>query len=223
MDQGISKLYVSALSPFGTRLRLVMAFTGQVLPEVPPPGGSGSDAMKEISYFGKIPALDIGGRVLIESIPLMEYLVEQARDSRLIPDSPEGRAAMRGVCLAHDSYVLAAIWPMFTQLRSGKPDPAIVVAAQKAAADQYGVLTRLFDAAGDFVLGGRPTLADLAIAPFACLFGRTYPMFGQVSPFVQQPRLASWWGAVHALPEVGTLIARMDAAVAKAFAGEIRN
>ena len=217
MIQDISKLYVSALSPFGTRLRLVMAFTGQALPEVPPPGGSGSDAMKEISYFGKIPALDIGDRVLIESLPLMEYLVEKARDSRLIPDSPEERAAMRGICLAHDNYVLAAIWPMFTQLRSGNPDRAIAVAAQKAAADQYGVLTRLFDAAGDFALGSRPTLADLAIAPFACLFGRTYPMFGQVSPFVQQPRLASWWRAVHTLPEVATLIAKMDAAFTKAF------
>ena len=218
MNQGPSKLYVSALSPFGVRLRLVMAFTGQALSEVPPPGGSGSDAMKQISYFGKIPAIDSGGRVLIESIPLMEYLVEKARGSRLIPDTPEERAAMRGICLAHDNYVLAAIWPMFTQLRSGKPDPAIVVAAQKAAADQYMVLTRLFDAAGDYVLGGRPTLADLAIAPFACLFSRTYPMFGQVSPFVQQPRLGSWWRAVLALPEVANLIERMDAAVTKAFA-----
>ena len=217
MDQDISKLYVSALSPFGMRLRLVMAFTGQALPEVPPPGGSGSDAMKAISYFGKIPALDSGGRVLIESIPLMEYLVEKARDSRLIPGTPEDRAAMRGICLAHDNYVLAAIRPMFTQLRSGKPDAATVVAAQTAAADQYEVLTRLFDTVGDFVLGGRPTLADLAIAPFACLFGRTYPMFGQVSPFVQQPRLASWSQAVHALPQVATLIEKMEAALTKAF------
>jgi glutathione S-transferase len=223
MNQGISNFYVSALSPFGTRLRLVMAFTGQALAEIPPPDGSGSDAMKEISYFGKIPAIDIGGRVLVESIPLMEYLVEKARGSRLIPDTPEERAAMRGICLAHDNYVLAAIWPMFTQLRSGKPDPAIAVAAQKAAADQYGILTRMFDAAGDFVLGGRPTLADLAIAPFACLFSRTYPMFGQVSPFVQRPRLESWWRAVNALPEVATLIDRMDAAFTKAFAGEMRN
>jgi glutathione S-transferase len=218
MSSDISKFYVSELSPFGTRLRLVMAFTGQTLGETPPPGGSGSNAMKEISYFGKVPAIEVDGRVLVESIPLMEYLVEKAGGSPLVPNTPEERAAMRGICLAHDSYVLGAIWPMFTQLRSGKPDPAIVATAQNAAADQYVVLTRLFDAAGDFVLGGRPTLADLTIAPFAFLFGRTYPMFGQRSPFVQQPRLESWWGAVHALPEVAKTIERMDAAFTKAFA-----
>jgi glutathione S-transferase len=217
MNLDISKFYVSALSPFGTRLRLVMAFTGQSLPEVPPPGGSGSDAMKEISHFGKIPAIDIGDRILIESIALMEYLVEKARCSQLIPDTPEERAAMRGISLAHDNYVLAAIWPMFTQLKVGKPDPAIVGAAQKAAADQYVVLTRMFDAAGNFVLGGRPTLADLAIAPFACLFNRIYPMFGQASPFVQQPRLENWWRAVYALPEVANLIDKMDVALTIAF------
>ncbi len=210
-------LYITDLSPFGARLRLVSAFTGQSLPETPPPGGAGSDAMKEISYFGKMPAIDAGGRVLIESLPLMEYLVETAGGSPLVPDDPVERAAMRAIMVAHDNHVLGAIWPMFLQLRTGKPDPQIVLPALRAGVEQYGVLTRLFDAQDGFALGGRATLADLAIAPFALLFGRVYPMFGEATPFLAHPRLQDWWAAVSAVPEVARIMTVMDEAFTRAF------
>ena len=211
-------LYVTDLSPFGARLRLVSAFTGQSFTEAPPPGGAGSEAMKAISHFGKMPAIDTGGGVLIESLPLMEYLIDKAGGSPLRPDDIVARAAVRGVMVAHDVNVLTAIWPMFLQLRTGKPDPGITVAALKAGSTQYAILSKLFDADGDFAIGGAMTLADLAMAPFALLFGRVYPMFDETSPFAEQPRLKRWWDAVGVVPEVARAMGVMDAAFTRAFA-----
>lgn len=210
-------LYITDTSPFGARLRLVMAFTGQTVAETPPPGGAGSDAMKAITHFGKMPAIDLGTRVLIESIALMEYLVETAGGSPLMPEDAESRARVRGIMIAHDLHVLGAIWPLFLQIRTGKPDPAIVIPALKAGTTQYDVLTRLFDPTGDFALFGRPTLADLVIVPFAALFARVFPMFGEASPFTALPRLEGWWSAASDVPEIAKCVAVMDAAIVRAF------
>jgi glutathione S-transferase len=210
------KLYITDLSPFGARVRMVCAFTGLQFDEVPPPGGAGSESMKEISPFGRIPAVGFEEQILVESLPLMEYVVETSGDSRLMPETPQQRAAMRGLMLAHDHYVLGAIWPMFLQIRTGKPDPAICQAAFDAADEQYKVLSRLFGP-GDFVTCGELTLADLAMAPFARLFGSLYPVFKSTSPFTVQPRLMRWYERISAIPEISTVYSRMDTAISRAF------
>ena len=214
-----STLYLTDRSPFGARLRIICGFTGQQpYEEGTPPGGAGSEAMKQISHWGKMPVLVIDDRVLIESIALMEYLVEKAGYDGLMPDSAEARASMRGIVIAHDMYVIMnAVFPLFPQLRSGQPDPAIVVPALRAGTDQYAVLTRLFDADGGFAVGGRLSLADIALAPFALLFGHAYPMFGETSPFESNTRLAAWWKLVSVIPEVARVTDMMAAGLARGF------
>ena len=211
-----STLYITDLLPFGARVRLVCKFTGIAFDELTPPGGAGSDTMKQISPFGKMPAISLDDRVLVESLALMEYVVDKAGGSPLMPQSPERRAAIRGVMLAHDHYVMGAVWPFFLQLRTGKPDPAICRAAMDAADVQYGVLTRLFDE-GTFALGGELSLADIAMAPLALLFTRMYPAFGGTAPFSVQPRLKAWWSAISDVPEIADVFSRMDAAIARVF------
>jgi glutathione S-transferase len=214
-----STLYLTDRSPFGARLRIICNLTGQQpYDETTPPDGAGSEAMKQISHWGKMPALAIDDRVLIESIPLMEYLIEKAGYGALMPVSAEDRATMRSIIIAHDMYVMMnAMFPLFPQLRSGKPDPAIVVPALRAGADQYEVLTRLFDPDGGFAIGGRLSLADVALAPFALLFGYAYPMFGEISPFVSNPRLAAWWKLVSAIPQIAKVTDMMAAGLARGF------
>jgi glutathione S-transferase len=213
----VDTLYVTDTSPFGARVRLVCGVTGYAFEELAPPGGAGSAAMKEISPFGKMPALAVEDRVLVESMALMEYVIETSGDTSLLPGPPLRRASVRGVVLAHDHYVLGAVWPMFLQLRTGKPDPAICRAALAAAAVQYEVLTRLFGDA-DFAIGETLTLADLAMAPFALIFGLFYPKFGVENPLAAQPRLARWWAAVREVAAVNDVMARMEAGYARAFA-----
>lgn len=210
-------LYVIDTSPFGTRLRLVNAFLGTSLPEAPPPGGAGTEAMKAISHFGKMPAITIGGRTLIESLPLMEYLVERAGGHRLVPDNIELRAAMRGVMLAHDNYVLGAIWPMFLQLRTGMQNPEIARSAMEEARVQYGVHAEMFSTDSDFAIGQDVTLADLAMAPFAILNGLMYSKFGLADPYSEIERLTRWKAKVMSLPEVSSTLGVMQSAIIRVF------
>lgn len=210
-------LYITALSPFGARLRLVCAFTGQSFTETPPPGGSGSDEMKAITFFGRMPAIEVNDHVLIESLPLMEYLVERAGGSPLVPTTPEARALMRGIMAAHDNYVLGAIWPMFLQLRSGKPDMQVAVDALHAASGQYDTLARMLSATSSFAVGDTISLADLAMVPFCLLNGAMYAKFGVADPFAANARLKAWREAVLEESEVVSGISVTQAALAKAF------
>jgi glutathione S-transferase len=212
-------LYVTSLSPFGARVRMALALTGQSLAEAPPPGGAGSEEMKAISHFGKMPAITTGEAVLVESVALLEYVADRDGGSSLRPEDIIERARMRSIMLAFDNHVLIAIWPMFVQLRSGRPDPAMVLPALDAAKVQSEVLARLLDDDQGFAVGGCVSLADLAMAPFALLFGRVYPAFGSVSPFEDNARLAGWWSTVRAVPEIAGIVEKMDAAFTSAFGG----
>lgn len=208
--------YTTDLSPFGARLRLVNAFTGWSPQEQAPPDGAGSEAMRTISVFGKVPAIIVDDHALVESLALMEYGVERAGGSELVPEDIVQRARMRGMMLAFDHHVLGAIWPMFIELRSGDPDMAVVKAALDDATAQASALTRLLDDEG-FALGARVSLADLAMAPFAQLLGRLYPAFGETTPFATQARLADWWRCTSGLPEVDRVMQVMDGAFVRAY------
>jgi glutathione S-transferase len=209
-------MYASPSSPFSARVRLVASLTGVDITEKPMPGALGSAERKAISFFGKIPALQVDGHTLIESAALMEYLVDISSGSALMPAAPFERARVRGAIAAHDNWVLTAAWPMFLSFRSGSPNPAVIGAALDDVAQQYDTLADLFESDG-LVLGGALTIADLAIAPFGVLFRRLCPMFGKVSPFEANPRLAAWWAAVRAADGVTPVLDAMDEAFAAAF------
>jgi glutathione S-transferase len=210
----MSLLYVSDLSPFGARIRLVLDMTGQSVAMQPPPGGSGSPEMKALAPFGKIPAFRTGARMLVESAALMEYFAEKSPDARLICADPEARAAMRGVIQTFDHEVLTALVPTLALLRARPPDAAAVRAGLDETAARLDRLALLLDP-GDFAVGDRPSLADCAMVPFALVTARVAPMVGAAPPFDRQPRWARWQARLRALPEVERLAAFMAEAFAK--------
>lgn len=210
-------LYITNLSTFGARLRLVCAFTGEQLTETAPPDGAGSEAMKSISYFGKIPAIVADDRTMIESLPLMEYLVERAGGHALVPADISDRAVMRGLMTAHDNHVLGAIWPMFLQIKRSDPDLEIIKGALEAASKQYAVLASMFSTQSAFAVGREISLADLAIIPFSLLNGVMYTKFGVADPFAANPRLAQWKEQVMANPKVSETMNIMTTAIQRVF------
>lgn len=210
----MSLLYVSDLSPFGARIRLVLDMTRQAVEMQPPPGGSGSPRMKALTPFGKIPALHTGSRMLVESAALMEYFAEKSPDAQLICEDPEARAAMRAVIQTFDHEVLTVLVPTLALLRAKLPDAAAVRAGLDEAAARLDRLALLLDPE-DFAVGDRPSLADCAMVPFALVTGRVAPMVGAVPVFERQPRWARWHVRLRALPEVERLAAFMAEAFAK--------
>ncbi len=208
--------YISEMSPFGSRLRLVAAITGRDLNVVLPPGGAGSAEMKEINPFGQVPTAVVDGVVLVESQGLMEYLVETGPANDLLPAGAVARARVRGIGRAHDNQVVAAMAAVFPQLRSATPDLEVIAKAFGNVGLKAAGLARLFDDGG-FAVGGGLSLADLAVAPFANMTNFLAARFGQESPYVANERLADWWRTVSAVDEVAAEVARLNGLYAKVF------
>lgn len=209
-----TKILASALSPFSARLRIAAALKGLDVAFEPAPGGSGSEALKQINPFGQIPVLLAGDVRLVESLALLDYLEDTHPGTRsLRPADALQAARVRMIGMLFDNKVFFALRPLFAQLLGGKPDLAVAQAALDDAAIQLEKLASFFDAQGPAV-GGAISNADCAMAPFAWLLSVLAPKFGATSPFARVPRIAAWWESVGALPEVH----QVTAAMAQAFA-----
>jgi glutathione S-transferase len=171
--------------------------------------------MKEINPFGQVPTAVVDGVVLVESQGLMEYLVETGPASALLPEGAVARARVRGIGRAHDNQVVAAMGPIFPQLRSATPDLEVIAKAFGNVAAKAAGLARLFDDAGFAV--GALSLADIAVAPFANMTNFLAARFGQESPYITNERLADWWRTVSAVDEVAAEVARLNGLYAKVF------
>jgi glutathione S-transferase len=126
--------------------------------------------VKAIHPLGKIPALRSGKLQLFETSAVMRYVDEAFPGPRLMPETPADRArAEQWISCVHcyffDSmivrYVLQYIFPKGAD---GKPDHAVIGAARTDMARQFGMLEAAYDGR-DFLVGDRPTIADLMIVP----------------------------------------------------------
>ncbi|HKY92776.1 MAG TPA: glutathione S-transferase family protein [Nevskiaceae bacterium] len=213
-----TKFLVSDLSPFGARLRIAAALKKVPATFEPAPGGSGSAEVKAINPFGQVPIALVGGRPLVESQALLDYLEDLHPDApRLRPADPAQAARVRMIAMLFDNHAIKALGPMFVQLRSSPPDVKIIHGALDDMTAALEKLATFLDADGPAV-GGTMTNADCAMAPFAWLIGTLAPKFGVPSPFDRVPRLAAWWKHVSAVPEVATVTDGMMKALA-AFMG----
>lgn len=149
--------------------------------------------------FGKIPAFQHGAFRLYETSAICRYIDEAFDGPPLQPASAEGRARMMQAISILDSHAYRTlVWDIFVERvgnpKDGKPsDEAKIAAALPLARTCLAALSDLAPEA-PWLVGGRPTLADLHAAPIVDYFlqapeGR---MLGD------WPRLARWWSAMAA-------------------------
>jgi glutathione S-transferase len=205
-----NRIFASELSPFSARLRIACALKGLDYVFDPPPGGSGSTDFKKLAPFGRIPALECGNTLLVESVALLEYLEDAHPDSpSLRPADPINRARVRMLELLFDHNVIKAMGGVFIQLVKPLPDPNAARVAFDEVTTELEKLTLYFDAAGPSV-GGRWSTADCAMAPFAFLMDVLSVGFGAESPTRRVPRFTQWWEECGRLPEVVEVTSRMQ-------------
>ena len=117
------KLWQTFLSPFPTRVRLVLYAKGIDIPFVEPPGihdGSGKGDYLKINPLGRVPTLELDdGRTLPESEVICEYLEDAFPTPTLRPADPWARAQVRLIARLCDFYLVFAMVPLFTA--SGMP------------------------------------------------------------------------------------------------------
>src|SRR5690348_2362291 len=196
------RLHQTYLSPFPTRVRLVLYAKGIDIPFVEPPGihdGSGKGDYLSINPLGRVPALALDdGRVLPESEVICEYLEDLYPTPTLRPADPWARAQVRLISRLCDFYLVMAMVPLFNAsgMARKKWDMAKIDAALGEVKNSLGYIEHYIGTEG-YAVGRSLTQADGALAPQLMLAFEWAPkLFDRPSPEPDLPKLSAYWKAI---------------------------
>lgn len=134
-------------------------------------GDQGGADYRAVNPQGLVPALEVDGERMIQSLPIIEYLDERHPEPPLLPSGEAGRARVRALaaivaCDIHPLNNLRVLRYLSRQL--GHDQDAIETWYNHWIAEGFAALEALL--AGDkrtgaFCHGERPGLADIALVP----------------------------------------------------------
>lgn len=217
------KLHQTFLSPFPTRVRLVLYAKGIEAEFLEPPGIHDSRESKgnylAVNPVGRVPALELDdGRVLPESEVICEYLEDMYPDPPLRPADPWARAQVRLISRLCDIYLVMAMVPLFNasatprKLWKRERIDAALAEVRKA----LGYLEHYVGTDG-YAVGSRLSHADGTLVPQLVLAYEWAPtLFDAPSPLPDFPKLAAYWRAIQTDPIAARVIAETRDAIAKA-------
>jgi glutathione S-transferase len=196
------KLIGAIASPYVTRVVMYARIKGVDLPlESPPEGTPASDGYRAMNPIGKIPCLEVDGRILAESEVICAYLEDAYPEKSGLPADHLDRGTSRLISRIVDLYISPQVGPMFRQLNPANRDAAAIEAAAGEFAKAFGFVEH-FMSDGPFCVGTEPTLGDCALAPHMMLLKKT--VFEHIKeipdPTEGDSRLAQWWAAIQADP-----------------------
>jgi glutathione S-transferase len=196
------KLYQTFLSPFPTRVRLLLYAKGIDIPFVEPAGihdGSGKGNYLTINPLERVPALELDdGRVLPESEVICEYLEDVYPTPTLRPADPWARAQVRLISRLCDFYLVMAMVPLFNAAGMARKnwDIARIDAALGEVKKSLGYIEHYIGTEG-YAVGRSLTQADGALAPQLMLAFEWAPkLFDRPSPENDLPKLSAYWKAI---------------------------
>lgn len=183
------KLIDNPLSPYATKIRMILyekgiAFEKHEIHEV-----SQRDALFEVNPRGEVPALVDGENAIFDSKVIAEYLEEVHPEPALLPRDPVLRARCRRLELLCDTEIDAAVlaYSLFKFFRPALAEsmPEQFRSAEAGVRGHFAALEKEVGS-GPF-LCGEFSRADIALAPHvgACAF------MG-LPPGDDTPRLADW-------------------------------
>lgn len=155
-------------------------------PAGPPP------ALLALNPFGKVPVLRHGALLLYETQAITAYLDEAFPGPALQPADPVARARLRQILGIVDAHAYRPlVWDLYVAGHAGRPLEAALPAARRVLDALEGL------AAGPWLLGGAPSLADCHLAPPV-----RYLIEAPGGPalLAERPGLAAWWARCRARP-----------------------
>lgn len=130
-----------------------------------------SDAFRRINPQGRVPAIDIEGDILTQSLAIIEYLEEVYPAPPLFPSDTLGKAKVRGVagliaCDIHPLNNLAVLNYLRDQLAAGEDARGAWYRHWvKEGFDGLELILRGNIETGRFCFGDSPTVADICLVP----------------------------------------------------------
>jgi maleylacetoacetate isomerase len=125
----------------------------------------------DINPQGLVPALEIDDTLLIQSLPIIEYLDETHPEPPLLPSDAKGRARVRALAamVACDIHPINNLRVLRYLLRPlGHDEAAVETWYNHWIAEGFGALERLLaegGRTGRFCHGDTPGLADIVLVP----------------------------------------------------------
>ncbi len=119
---------------------------------------------------GLVPALDIDGLMLTQSLAIIEYLSETRPQSDLLPADPLGRHRVRALsyAIAMDIHPVCNLGVVFHVMQqSTDPEAARAAWMRKFIGEGLAAFEKMLDnpLTGAFCHGEQPTMADICLVP----------------------------------------------------------
>ena len=222
------KLYQTYLSPFPTRVRLLIYAKGLEVEIVEPPGFHSDTRSKgdylETNPIGRVPALELDdGSVLPESEVISEYLEDAFPTPTLRPADPKALARVRLLSRISDTYIVMAMLPLF-QIVALPPEKWDATRPRRCLEEVGRALGYLEEFIGTdgYAVGSSLTQADGALIPILLLAAEWLPIFRGPDVLAPVPRTRAYWEAIQKDPIGARLAAETRAALRREMAGQAR-
>lgn len=207
------KLYQTYLSPFPTRVRLMLYAKGIDAEIVMPPGFHGDttpkDEYEDINPLGRVPTLVLDdGTALPESEVICEYLEDAYPDPPMHPADPIARARMRLLSRLSDVYLVMAMVPLFSIIERPPNEWSkdVIRGALDEIAIALGYLEEFIGEEG-YAVGRTLTQADGALIPMLLLVAEWLPIFRGPKPLLDTvPKTRRYWEDIASDPIAERLI-----------------
>ena len=155
----------------------------------------GTAAYKEIHPLGLLPALDVDGKTLFESVAICNWLADQAPEKQLIPKAGTWERALHDqwTCFALNEME-AYLWSNARQtLKYAEDERVRDIIPQNSA--QFSIAAAALDDAlsgHDYLVGDRFSVTDIIVS-FTVNWGRNVGLladFGNPQPLSRRPSRA---------------------------------
>jgi glutathione S-transferase len=224
LGRTIIRLFQTYLSPFPSRVRLVLYAKGIDVEIIEPSGfhedtGPKGDYL-DVNPIGRVPALVLDdGRALPESEVICEYLEDVYPEPSLRPSDPFERAQVRLLSRISDIYIVMAMVPLFDIV--AKPpqewDQKVIGRALKEIAEALESLEEFIGNEG-YAVGRALTHADGTLAPILLLVDEWLPIFRPAEPLLDRvPKTRAYWQAVQHDPIVARVLDETRAALRRSM------